>query len=94
MIKNFLLKRLKLIIIFLIIIFNYSCQEKTSGSSGSSNSNSSSSTTLLNASYARDGYYKLTGLVAGSYTYTMGSGTLYSKIEWKGNGVVRRTNMC
>ena len=71
----------------LIIIFNYSCQEKSSGSSGSSNSSSSTggtSTTLLDASYARDGYYKLTGLVAGSYTYSFDSGTLYTKIEWKG----------
>ena len=96
MIKYIQLIKFKSLIILLIIIFNYSCQEKTSGSSGSSNSSSSTggtSTTLLDASYARDGYYKLTGLVAGSYTYSVDSGTLYTKIEWKGNGVVRRTIM-
>ena len=86
--------------LFIMLLFFFvGCQQKTSSSS-SSDSNSSdtdddtggTSTTLLSTKYAMDGYYKLTGIVAGDYTYTMGSGTLYSKIEWKGNGVVRRTN--
>jgi len=74
----------------MLLFFIVGCQQKTSSSS-SSDSNSSdtdddtggTSTTLLSTKYAMDGYYKLTGIVAGDYTYTMGSGTLYSKIEWK-----------